>query len=98
MALRMFLKSLDERSREEGCGHLGGGAAPVCALHQQRTITFKVSHSRPGEVWGLCDGYYSSQRAIIMFDGASEVTYKDVPNRHSDAVCVCVKHPHCTVC
>lgn len=32
-----------------------------------------------------------SQRAIIVFDGASEVTYKDVPNRHSDAVCVCVK-------
>ncbi|KAJ8271230.1 hypothetical protein COCON_G00100890 [Conger conger] len=54
----------------------------------------RVGHGRPGEVWGLRDGYYiQAQCAIIMFDVTSRVTYKNVPNWHRDLVRVCENIP-----
>jgi len=43
---------------------------------------------------GLRDGYYiQGQCAIIMFDVASRITYKNVPNWHKDLVRVCENIP-----
>ncbi|KAJ1678554.1 GTP-binding nuclear protein gsp1/Ran, partial [Spiromyces aspiralis] len=43
---------------------------------------------------GLRDGYYiGGQCAIIMFDVASRITYKNVPNWHRDLTRVCENIP-----
>ena len=53
-----------------------------------------MGYSWSGEVCELRDGYdIQAQRAIIMFDVTSRVTYKNVPNWHRDLVRVCENIP-----
>jgi len=58
-------------------------------------IVFNVWDTAGQEKFGgLRDGYYiQGQAAIILFDVTSRMTYKNVPNWHSDVVRVCENIP-----
>ncbi|KAL4679704.1 hypothetical protein H8959_009354 [Pygathrix nigripes] len=78
---------------------LGVEVHPLVFHTNRGPIKFNVWDTAGQEKFGgLRDGYYNqAQYAIIMFDGTSRVTYKNVPTWHRDQV-RCVKtSPSCCV-
>lgn len=70
---------------------MGAEVHPLPFATSYGPIVFNVWDTAGQEKFaGLRDGYYvGSQAAIIMFDVASRITYKNVPNWHRDLVRVC---------
>ncbi|XP_070948750.1 GTP-binding nuclear protein Ran-like [Macaca nemestrina] len=70
---------------------LGVEVHPLVFHTNRGPIKFNVWDTASQEKFGgLRDGYYNqAQRAIIMFDVTSRVTYKNVPTWHRDQVRVC---------
>ncbi|KAH9412883.1 RAN, member RAS oncogene family [Dermatophagoides pteronyssinus] len=74
---------------------LGVEVHPLVFHTNRGPIKFNVWDTAGQEKFGgLRDGYYiKGECAIIMFDVASRVTYKNVPNWHRDLVRVCENIP-----
>ena len=74
---------------------LGVEVVPLLFHTNRGPIKFNVWDTAGQEKFGsLRDGYYSGgQCAIIMFDVKSLITYKNVPNWHSDLTRVCENIP-----
>ncbi|XP_025242114.1 GTP-binding nuclear protein Ran-like [Theropithecus gelada] len=70
---------------------IGVEVHPLVFHTNRGPIKFNVWDTASQEKFGgLRDGYYNqAQRAIIMFDVTSRVTYKNVPTWHRDQVRVC---------